>query len=483
MTSYTIDAALDIAVSATLPATFPYYFGPIATLLKNRDNFGNTSMPVTATATATMTNATKADVQLKINAGSTHPGSFPVEWPYQFPYNSTGAPPQATVTMQADIATTTSATVGFDTIGSNHLYADAPLASLIQINTGTGYPIAISASLPVTAARTASMHHNANAAASQNVTAAFSAKVKAGWHTQAVLAATASRTASTAFHAFASAHLTTVASPAASIHYGAHAVAGVTGRAATAAGVNQHAKISAPLPITVGMPTIVGKAFFASASLDVSIYANFPYNFPFIFEQSFDTISRGQSINAALPVSASPASSAQLNHATHTTVPITASFYALMLQGFEYPIAASLTVTAATSASMTRGRSISASQTITATRSATVSQFARIAAALPVVFEFNALANYATYTSASLVVTAETQAVTNLSGLIAAALPVAIGINPTSGIEWSADAELNAAISTQTKVSHGSTMGATLAIRAIMNATSPTATGFWPFYL
>lgn len=484
MANYTIDAALPIAVSNTLPATFPYYFGPSATATKSTPARVNISLPVTATMTATMSKHASIDaVPLIINAGSTHPGSFPVQFPRPFPYNSIGAPPQATMNMEAAISTATAATVGFATISSKHVFADAPLAVGAEINTGTGYPTAVSASLVVTAARTATMKHNAIAVAEQSVTAAFSAKVKAAWHPGATMAVTVAQAAKTAHHAFIGASLSTVAARTAAVKYSANINAAVAGRATTAAAMGLHGKMSAPMPVTVARNTIVGKHYFIQASLGISIYANFPYTFPFIFEQSFDTISRGQSLTAALPVAASAAASIALGHTMHAAVPITASFNVLMLQGHEQAIAASLAVTAARTAAMTRGRSIAASQTITAASSGAMHQFAEIAASLQAEMESNVLANYRGRADAGLDVSAVPQVVTNMLAFIAAAMPVEFTIFSTSGIEWSADSELNTQANIQTTVGHGSTMGATLAIRAIMNVTSPTATGFWPFFL
>lgn len=459
MTSYTIDASLDVAASSTFPETFPFFFGPIGT--GTRDAVVNANQSVTANTTGVIHLATH------IAASEAFAASFVTNILAEWGANTSES-------LTAIVA----ASAGIDWL------ADASLLCTVTSSGGTGFQYLADVSLNVISTESVLGVRNQFCNAPQSITSGRSAQMTAAWVTNTSLATTSNPTVAATRNRFVDASL--AVTDVISAHLGASFVtqSHLAETAATSSSVKWHALSSTLLSATMASSVVIGQAYYADASLDVSIYATFPYIFPFVFEQSFDTMGKGQYIVANLAATVTKSAGAVRNRFADSSQNVLATFSVLTLVGLDRAADVPLLIAANTDATMSRNQYLNTSQEITTQADAQVSWSALAQAQeLDLVVGMPTLMSWLTHADTSMVVVTDMSSVINMSTMINSYFIATTLSGSAVTHNQFGSSSLNVSAASTGTIGYNATADTQLVLQALMGATVPQSTGFWPYFL
>ena len=423
MTALTCDAALIISATPTFPMTFPFTFGP----------------------TATATRSAVVDAELDIDAAVASGLQLAAE---------AGA-------SLAVGATLTASQILAAAAGASLTIVDMPDADAIGgINT-----VNIDAALTVTASRSASMHLSGVLSAHLNE-----------------IAATASGFTR---HVFASASRAITVTPAAnlSLHGFFDAAKLVTATATDT--LKLSGKMSAPLPVSVAPFASFGKHHNADAALLVSTYAVFPYIFPFIFEQSLDTVVRGQAANATnTVVGVATDGSATRGVLIDAALTVTADIVTGGISGGEHPVDGFHEIAVTAVAGMTRNQFADSDPVdITATPAADIHQDSLADADLNLDLAAAAHLVLDGLVDVPFTIAVDTDVLVAMDALIDGALAVEPSTDSFGTKGRLVDASLTETLTWDVTSYLTYLVDAPLTVYAAFSVTTPTPMNFFPFYM
>lgn len=285
-----------------------------------------------------------------------------------------------------------------------------------------------------------------------------------GHSADASLACTASFTASTSAPNVAATALAATATTSASMSLAAGADASMAAECSARAGS--------------------GKAWLVDASLIVTTYAVFPYTFPFVFEQSFDTASRGQTIDAQSTLAeAAMVATGTRGAIGDATQEVVASTYVTAMAGGERIADVALAATATLDAAMSQNHVTSSALPVTAGANTQALAALRADAHQAATATTAAMAPWQARCSAELVAGAATSSAASIAARAAASAEALVSFLVESARHQYAQASLNAVADAHVSQFHDVIIDAGLSVRAHTTVTVPEPTGFWNFYL
>jgi hypothetical protein len=240
----------------------------------------------------------------------------------------------------------------------------------------------------------------------------------------------------------------------------------------------------APKVVTATADVRPSQAWLADVALTVSIYRVFPYTFPFVFEQSFDTMGQGQEVGGELVATAQASGSAHRSVGASATQNITANAAATLLQGFEEAGDSTLSVTASRTTAMTRGQRASSALIVEAETTPTkVAMGGRIDPHLTVEASGVGVTHWGTHLAAGHEITAVPRAGLSMSALFATALQVSPTTNASALHDQLMSVALEIVTDPDVSLSLQAMLDASLSVQALMMASIPEDAGFFPFYV
>jgi hypothetical protein len=265
----------------------------------------------------------------------------------------------------------------------------------------------------------------------------------------------------------------------------------------TPASVSHHQTMNASLACTVATPAAAGRDWFVDAELGVSVVnAPFPYVFPFIFEKPTDTISIGHPVSSSLAATMTPAATGTRGAIANVSQAITAAFSATMFAAAEKGCDVSQAVTASFGVTMTRNATTNASLDVVAFayrfpytlpftfwEPATVDWHTYLSASMPIIADQSASTIWDGGMSSALEVSMNTTVLANLHSTMLSTLPVTA--IPTSSVNHGQlmNSNLSATVEALGTIGVGFSVNCSLSVAAILEASVPGATSFWPFYI
>lgn len=254
--------------------------------------------------------------------------------------------------------------------------------------------------------------------------------------------------------------------------------------ASTGAEVTLDGSASTTMAITATFLANSGKDYFCDVELVVTTYSVFPYVFPFVFEQTLDTLSRGQTIDVDAIAALVDFETAGTRGAVgDSSQDITASSYVTAISGGEHPADVALTATALTAATLGHGQPIQAAQQIQAQPAgdAVADMLAHVVQAITA--NYLAIAGWAAHGDVQLEVTSSKSATVTFGATINTAFTIAVHTVEMATRGQFVDATLTATAHFLSGPQHAATVDADLTVSAIRTVTTPLPTGFWDFYL
>lgn len=422
MTALQCDAALLVSASPVFPLTFPFTFGPTATA--TRSAVVDAALDIDAVVASELALAASAGASLSVGA---------------------------TLTASQILAASANASL---------VIVDDPEAEAVGgINT-----VEIDAHLTVTASRSSSVK--------------FSAELSATLHEVATTVAGFTR------HVFASAARSVTVTPAALLNLHGYFAAAKLITATATDNLKLSGGMSAALPVTATEFASFGKHYSVDAALLISTYGVFPYIFPFVFEQSLDTISRGQSVNAAETISVSSSGSGTRGVLIDAHLEVTADIVTGGISGGEHPVDGFHEITVIPLAGMTRNQFVdSVPVGVTVAIDADIRQDSLADAELDLDLTADANLLLSGLVDAPRAIDVDTEALINQDGLADGAL--IIESSPDGAITKGRliDASLTENLTWQVLSNLTYLVDAPLTVYAVFSVTTPSPMNFFPFYM